>query len=60
VSGLAVTVAPVVVFKPVDGDQVYEPPVAPLAVKTTPVPPKHISDGVGLTKIVGGVCAVIV
>jgi hypothetical protein len=38
-AGLAVTVAPVVADKPVDGDQEYEP--APLAVSVA-LPPEQI------------------
>ena len=53
VGGLAFTIEPVVVDKPVDGDQLYV--VAPMAVKVTVLPPGlQIKALDGLTVTGGG------
>ena len=49
-AGLAVTVAPVVADKPVEGDQLYDVP--PLAVNDTLLPLQIVADD-GETDIVG-------
>jgi hypothetical protein len=49
--GLALTVAPDVVLRPVDGVQVYVPPVPPLATKLTAAPVEHLVALLGVTII---------
>jgi len=54
VRGIAITVAPVVADKPVDGDHAYVPPVpAPEAAREMPGPPLHIPPEPGDTDIIG-------
>ena len=55
--GLAITVAPVVVFNPVAGDQMYE--LAPLAVNVADCP-MHTAGADGVTLIAGDGITVIV